>query len=314
MFILKTGYQHPIEALCFSPDGRYLATQGRTNTGPPCIQIWDLTKQEIAYDLLGEGYKFHQVIYTPDTRYLIVSAVWGGVWIVEIETGKTFHLVDTESECYVAFGRSNQLIVSMGAILRDPPSLKMWSIQNPLEPDLIWHVTNKSLANFHSQHILFTNDGESFLSLERRSIPAPSLQRLVLRKLSNGLIIREVCGLSPQKIFLNLRATHTGDEIMLIEENEIIFRNPDSKESIRNLRKPQGGRFVDFLPHPNGRAYVSLHRLRGGVNVWDATTLQVIRTYQWPVKKGTALAISPDGVLCAIGDSQGKVVVWDWEE
>lgn len=47
------------------------------------------------------------------------------------------------------------------------------------------------------------------------------------------------------------------------------------------------------------------------VRWWDATTGAELASYDWDIGGVTAVAISPDGCLCAAGGQDGRVAVWD---
>ena len=65
---------------------------------------------------------------------------------------------------------------------------------------------------------------------------------------------------------------------------------------------------VGFMP--DGRTLLSAGA-DGVVRVWNATTGEQVRSFDWGIGKVCAAAISPNGMLCAAGGENGKIVVWD---
>jgi WD40 repeat protein len=49
----------------------------------------------------------------------------------------------------------------------------------------------------------------------------------------------------------------------------------------------------------------------GSVRVWETARAKLINSFDWNVGPVTAVAFSPDGLLCAAGGKSGQIVVWD---
>jgi WD40 repeat protein len=67
-------------------------------------------------------------------------------------------------------------------------------------------------------------------------------------------------------------------------------------------------RAVGFTP--SGRSLLTAG-MDGLVRFWEPTTGAEQRSFNWNVGQVQAAAISPDGLLCAAGSSDGHLVVWD---
>ena len=48
--------------------------------------------------------------------------------------------------------------------------------------------------------------------------------------------------------------------------------------------------------------------------VWDTTTWEVQRRYEWKIGRLRTVCFAPDGLRCAAGSETGQVVVWDLDE
>ena len=64
--------------------------------------------------------------------------------------------------------------------------------------------------------------------------------------------------------------------------------------------------------HPDGRLIATVEDGRA-VTFRDAETLEVIRTYDFAMPTVTCVAFTPDGTRCVIGNSRGKVLLFDVE-
>lgn len=49
------------------------------------------------------------------------------------------------------------------------------------------------------------------------------------------------------------------------------------------------------------------------IRVWDVTTGELRRSYDWKNGVMTALAFAPDGLTVAAGGTKGQVAILDWE-
>ena len=64
--------------------------------------------------------------------------------------------------------------------------------------------------------------------------------------------------------------------------------------------------------HPNGRMLATVEDGRA-VTFRDADTLDLLRTYDFAMPTVTCVAFTPDGTRCVIGNSRGKVLLFDVE-
>ena len=62
--------------------------------------------------------------------------------------------------------------------------------------------------------------------------------------------------------------------------------------------------------HPDGRLLATVEDGRA-VTFRDAETLEVLRTYDFAMPTVTCVAFTPDGTRCVIGNSRGKVLLFD---
>lgn len=78
----------------------------------------------------------------------------------------------------------------------------------------------------------------------------------------------------------------------------------------RLARNDNRKHFTALAYHPSGdRLFVTSNDET--VHVFDAHTLDRVNRYTWQIDRLSAVAVSPDGTLAAVGSATGDVVVWD---
>ena len=70
--------------------------------------------------------------------------------------------------------------------------------------------------------------------------------------------------------------------------------------------------FLDAAFTPDGSRLITVGK-EGTARVWDTTTWACERSFEWGVKGLRAVAIAPDGTRAAVAGDSGRVVVWDLE-
>lgn len=70
------------------------------------------------------------------------------------------------------------------------------------------------------------------------------------------------------------------------------------------------GRATDFAYHPDGRALCAVFA-DGQARFFDPHSGNVRQSFRWSKRPLHSVAFAPDGLTCAVGSTNGKVVVWD---
>lgn len=304
MFQFKIRGRSELRYLTFHPEGRLLLANG---------QLWDLTSHKMISELKDFPTWSSRATFLDDGQRIVRWQFARGVDIIKLESEEIERLIESSSDTNAATGPNNTLFVSRGGY-QQTPFLALWNVAEP-KPVLLWkteeHNENAQLP--YAPHLAISPDAQTFAAVEIHYHPY-RIQRLLIKSIETGESVRAIAMLGGWTHFVGLHYHPSGEQLLLISDKNIYVYSIQKGTVERTIQKPKGGTFQSFVMHPNRRFFLSLHRLDGMVNIWNADTLEIIRSFEWPIRKGATLAISPDGLTCAVGDSQGNVVVWDWED
>lgn len=135
---------------------------------------------------------------------------------------------------------------------------------------------------------------------------APRRGRLVARSALTG---DEIAGTPIALDYVLGLAMHPeGDAAIVFKDASLYYWA--AGERVEKIRTGVRKHYAALAYHPDGR-----HLLAGNndatARLIDTHTWQVVRQYAWEIGKLTAVAVSPDGALAAVGSETGQVVVWD---
>jgi len=90
----------------------------------------------------------------------------------------------------------------------------------------------------------------------------------------------------------------------------VIVMTSERLSTISVLETNSRKQVTGFAFAPDGRTIVTCAG-DGTIRVWNTAQAAVIQSFDWNIGPLTAVAFSPDGLLCAAGGKSGQIVVWD---
>ena len=90
------------------------------------------------------------------------------------------------------------------------------------------------------------------------------------------------------------------------------MRTPPDEPEVRWIRNDTRKHFTGLAFHPSGR-YLLATSNDETVKVYDCDSWQVAKALTWHVGRLRSVAVSPDGLLVAVGSDTGKIVVFDFD-
>lgn len=137
---LKGHSSKEIRAICFSPDGKYLATGGH---GP--IKLWDIETYEEIKIFKGHFDKVNDLVFSPDGKKIASVSDDGSIRIWDVRKGKNLYTLNNhKSKVHCAdFSPDGKILITGG----EDKKIRIWDVNSGTElfnigdRDIIHHVT-----------------------------------------------------------------------------------------------------------------------------------------------------------------------------
>ena len=179
------------------------------------------------------------------------------------------------------------------AASRDLPSIRLWGIDGRLQMQLLDHPAELSAA-------AYARDGASFaVAGWNGKIALWSSTGKLLATLDGGHQAIQGLAFSPDGSRLA-----SGGQVLRI------FTRTGALE--RTLSTTSGDSATHVAFSPSGHA-LACGRIGGSIEIWNADTGTLTRTFKAHTGRVEALAASPDGNLLASGSDHGQLRLWSWD-
>ena len=222
-----------IRSLCFSPDGKYLATGAEDNL----IRIWDLTQKKICMILKGHKEDIYSLDYFPVGNKLVSGSGDNTVRIWDLATGQCSLTLSTEDGITtVAVSPNMGKYIAAGSLDK---SVRVWDsktgyLVERLDPE-------NELNNGHRDSVysvVFTRDGKKVVSGSLdRTVKLWNLAHLDNNNVINGTSQCEVTYIGHKDYVLSV-ATSENDKYILSgsKDRGVIFWNFETGEPLLMLQ------------------------------------------------------------------------------
>jgi WD40 repeat protein len=291
------GMKAAAVAVCYSPDGKYMATG--TNRGT--VHVWDAATGAMKHTMRLGSDRVYEVCFRPDSKQLAACSDYGeksqlGVW--DVATGKQVFPFkrhgSTKTIRSIAYSPDGKLLASAS----DDQTIVLWDTATGKEAQTLKGHTRAALA------VAFGSNGKLTSGSADKTVKIwdPAAEKVLLTITGNDQEVGYVC-ISPDG---KLLAYAIGSTSSTFDSTEVSICDMATGKEIRRLRNIVGRVYcVAFHPDSKRIAVVAA----GAVKLWDAPTGKELGLVA-QVQRGTILSagFSPDGKELAYAG--GPALVW----
>lgn len=301
-FALETLHSRAqVRDLDFSPDGRYLAS---ADTWDNAVRIWDSQTGEVIRFRIPQVAQ--SVAFTPDGNHLLIGASSDVMVMLNSKTGEIENQFDSPgfvSDITMSPDGKTVFISGFGGMLRDLENNRQIQSFNITDSqpkniflDADFSPNGQHIATAGYDHLVRLWDvatGE-----EIAQFPGHSAQVVSIAFAPDG---KHILSASADGSAL-LWEIATGDTVYELDLGAPIqFAYPQGWSAVSRIDQMFDG-VGDVIFAPDGKTIISSSMTNRHVQMWDAASGQLLRT--WENVGGDAGALSPDGRLVAASNKQ----------
>jgi len=310
-----------IQGTSWSNDGRYMAMAGGdpfTNTDPPSFEIWDIDKNQLIMQSLGDKLNFMglQADYSPDNKTILYL---GFPIFPDFSGLATAYVFDTQTgEIIKTFTPDNGVLIRSAAWSPDGTQIATGMFNNQI---IIWdYKTGKQIAKLiHSNNeSMFINDVE-WSPDGSKIVGASDESSAGVWDAHTWKLLYKVQHQAPTYIGTvawsqdgtRLLTTSGNDEQGAKDHTARIWDGATGKELLVFANHSKFISSGDWSPDGSRIATFSNDST---VKIWDATTGNEILTLSVPVSYNGNAWWSPDSKHIAITGNETLISVWNiWQ-
>lgn len=304
MQILR-GLHHPPVRVLFSPDGRLLAVGEERDT----FRVWDLASGSA--DPLWSAWSGwaarHYSAFTADGRWIVHVNLDGLVrWNALTGERSEPRLTGMHSARFAPGGR---VVVS-----KTTPAASVLQFRGvrpgPRDWVEVWRVDRRFDPDHSYGELLHSADGARFACVH--SLPRGTRTEIEVFDTATGEAFSAWSGDLPPGA--REGALGSDGSVALIHQRGLYGVRAALKKSepVKRLNATPK-HFTAAALAPDG-ARLATTSNDTAATIWDSTTWEVRKRYEWNIGRLRTVCFAPDGLRCAAAGDTGQVVVWDLDD
>ncbi|MCP4692096.1 MAG: hypothetical protein GY859_28885 [Desulfobacterales bacterium] len=287
--VVSYGHQDRVLALCFSPDGRRLATGSSDKT----VRIRDIVTGEETRVLSVDGYGVDALQFTPDGKLFAAGASknYTGIW--DVQSGKEIRIPEPGTGKIHArtFSPDGKLLCTCS---RDN-GVNLWDAHTgkrvrtiPVHDQIV-----KTIRFSPDGRLLVTGSGDNVARVW---------------DVSTGDEVQE---LIHDKSVRCLRF-HPGGKLLATGQliRPTIVWNIETGKRIHTLLDREA-RAAELGFSPDGLLLATHGKYGEKTVIWDIETSQPLRRFERSRPISFGISFNPDGTLLAVGEKRGETRLWN---
>lgn len=291
--LLTLHHDREVNGVSYSPDGRYIATASKDNTG----KIWDANTGRLLLTLAGHNDEVYFIDYSPDGKLIATSSFDHTAKIWDANTGQVVRTLEGHTD------RVNDMSFNPGgtklATSSHDKTVKIWDVATGKElftisshNDWVWSVAfspdGTRIATASQDGVIKIWDADSGKELLTLPVEGSPMLYSVTFSLDGTRI---AAGGGSQYPFMKIWDAVTG--------NVLLDNTFGHTSAINN---------IVFAPGGNLAATVGDDQK---TKVWDSLTGQVLYELSGHTGPVVHATFSPDGTRLATASWDGTVRIWD---
>jgi WD40 repeat protein len=288
--VVQNGAQTEVAAVCWSPDGRLVASSGESAT----IRLWDSKSGDLVRTLPGHPERVFGLAFSPDGKWLASSSTDGSVKAWDYRSGRLLHLFTNHIGNWVrrvTFSPDSRLLAPAAY----DGKLCIWDVQTGRVAQTL--PTGERVGD-----VRFTPDGRFLIAASRDDQPRIRLWDLASGKVS--LVLTQSRRVEAIALSGDGKLLAAGDG----EGTVTLWELPSGRE-LRTFVVPGRDKVVDLDLSPDGRSLATAGQWVDRVFATDTGALKFeMRGHEDATFR---VRFSPDGSELVSGSPDCTVRIWN---